>query len=117
MGRPTKSAAYRAPIAAILGENIYALLPKAFKNAATLTDQMEALAVRCNIAPETIRRIAKGEVSPTLGKIDAIARGLGVHAWELLKPSEHVAPASPDGEGPFTKGQAPKTHPTRPTAR
>lgn len=112
MGRPPKSATYKAPIAAILGENIYALLPKAFKAAKNPTDQMEALAARCNISPETIRRIAKGDVSPTLKKIDAIAQGLGVHAWELLKPAQHsvAEPSPPKGEGPFTKGPAPKTH-------
>ena len=115
MGRPLKTVTYSDPTAAILGENIFARLPIVFGAAKTETAQIEALSRRCGIVPETIRRIAKGEVSPTLKKLDTIARGLGCHVWELLKPSDGKS-ESDEKTRPFPKTPPEAPQPPRPRA-
>lgn len=103
MGRSRKSAVYENATAAILAENIYERLPKAFKSAGSRTNQIAALARRCGISPETIRRIAQGEVSPQLRQLNAIAEGLGCMVWELLKASEAISSAPSAGDRPFKR--------------
>lgn len=74
-------------------------MPQAFPNAENETDQIAALAGRSGVGKETIRAALKGERSPRLVAVDAVARALGVSVAELLT----VGKASSREDSPFKK--------------
>lgn len=62
------------------------LLPIAFPRLDNDTARIKALAKRCGIGAETIRAAIKGERSPTLTVLGALARGLGISLSQLFSP-------------------------------
>jgi len=62
------------------------LLPLAFPKLKNDTARIKALAKRCGIGAETIRTAIKGERSPTLTVLGALARGLGISLSQLFSP-------------------------------
>lgn len=85
MGRPKKPITPVEAISQILAMNIARRLAPAFPAAKNETDQFAALGRRSGVGKETIRTIMKGERSPTVVTLDAIARALGTTADELLR--------------------------------
>lgn len=77
MGRP-QNPVYLTGTAAVVARNITIRLPGAFPEAPNQTAQIKLLAKRSGVAAETIRRILKGEVSPRLDNLDAIAQAFGI---------------------------------------
>lgn len=65
-------------VAAVVARNILMRLPGAFPSATNQTAQIKQLAKKSGVAAETIRRILKGEVSPRLDNLDAIAQAFGI---------------------------------------
>jgi len=49
---------------------------------------LKSVAARCGFSEKTLYNILNGKHSATLGKIDDIARALGVHVYELLQVSQ-----------------------------
>jgi transcriptional regulator with XRE-family HTH domain len=85
MGRPQKHAELTG-VASILARNILLRLPGAFPSATNQTGQIKLLAKKSGVAAETIRRILKGEVSPRLDNLEAIARAFGTSVSVMTAP-------------------------------
>jgi len=107
MGRPKTPSLPQDLIGSLLRDRILELMPQAFPTADNETDQIIALAKRSGVGRETIRAALKGERSPRLVAVDAIARALGLSVAELLS----VGKTSAQEEGPF------KSTPARTTMR
>lgn len=100
MGRPPKDPAPKDATHAVFIDRVTHLVATAFPKAIRDTDRYEQLAKRAGIAAETVRRAMKGQTSPTLETMDAIARALGESVSSLLShtPNPRIAPP-PDGKG------------------
>lgn len=85
MGRPQKHAELSG-VASVLARNILLRLPGAFPEAHNQTGQIKLLAKKSGVAAETIRRILKGEVSPRLDNLEAIARAFGTSVSVMTAP-------------------------------
>lgn len=62
------------------------LLHNIQKRLATLERRPAWLAEKSGLDKGNLSRILKGETSPTLATLDALARGFNYEAWELLAP-------------------------------
>lgn len=97
MGRPKTPTLPQDLIGSLLRDRILELMPQAFPTAENETDQILALAKRSGVGRETIRAALKGERSPRLVAVDAIARALGLSVAELLT----VGKAGTQDDSPF----------------
>lgn len=59
---------------------------------------LKSVAARCGFSEKTLYNILHGKHSATLGKIDDIARALGVQAYELLQVSQDDLHSKPELE-------------------
>lgn len=108
MGRPKTPS--RPPLdaeAQFFRDRMEELLPLAFPKLEHDTARIAALAKRCGIGAETIRTSIKGERSPTLTVLSAIARGLGISLSQLFShgpialpphPRQSVSPRPPENK-------------------
>lgn len=101
MGRPKTPSLPGDLIGKLFRDRILELMPQAFPAAENETDQIAALASRSGVGKETIRAALKGERSPRLVAVDAIARALGMSVSELLT----VGKASTQDDSPFKSGR------------
>lgn len=100
MGRPkTPSLPALDTDAQFFRDRMEELLPLAFPKLENDTARIKALAKRCGIGMETIRTSIKGERSPSLKVLGAIARGLGISLSQLFSPGPITLPAHPRQAG------------------
>jgi len=99
MGRPKTPSLPQDLIGKLFRDRLLELMPQAFPNADNETDLIAALANRSGVGKETIRAALKGERSPRLVAVDAIARALGLSVAELLT----VGKARSREDAPFKK--------------
>lgn len=108
MGRPkTPSRPPLDPDARRFRDRMEELLPLAFPRLDNDTARIKALGERCGIGAETIRAAIKGERSPTLTVLAAIARGFGISLSQLFSHGPIDLSISPpsrrrDEKGPDT---------------
>jgi transcriptional regulator with XRE-family HTH domain len=107
MGRPKTPSLPQDLVGKLFRDRLLELMPQAFPHAENETDLIAALASRSGVGKETIRAALKGERSPRLVAVDAIARALGLSVAELLT----VGKAGEQDDSPF------RTPVTRATAR
>jgi len=98
MGRPKTPTLPNDVIGRLLRDRLLELMPLAFRSAENETDQIAELAKRSGVGKETIRSALKGERSPRLVAVDAMARALGLSVAELL-----TVPKAAKADDPFPK--------------
>jgi len=105
MGRPPKAAQPTTPGGMILRENVYYLAPRVFRKARNETEWKQELARRSGVGAETIRRIVRGEGSPRLDNVEALASALGVSLIRLLDASLQAHGGTPVVERDADSGE------------
>jgi transcriptional regulator with XRE-family HTH domain len=100
MGRPKKQSTPKDAIGQIFATNVEARLAAAFPKAKNETERFELLGKRSGVGKETIRAAMRGERSPTLVTLDAIARALGTSSAALLDVPTKLAVVSPFPKAP-----------------
>lgn len=84
MGRPKTPSLPKDVIGQLFRDRVMELLIAAFPREKNDTGLYRALAKRSGVGAETIRAAMKGERSPRLVAVDAIARALGTSVSGLL---------------------------------
>lgn len=86
----------------LLNENANRLMQKKQVSLSYLAD-------RCGISDKTLYNILHGKHSPTLGKVDSLARALGVPIYELFTTKDSVLQSNSDdffnSLGDLTEGE------------
>lgn len=100
MGRPKKPSTPKDAIGQIFATNVETRLMAAFPRAKNETERFELLGKRSGVGKETIRSVMRGERSPTLTTLDAIARALGTSPAALLDVPASVVASSPFPKAP-----------------
>lgn len=100
VGRPKKDVVAKSVMQSIFIDEVTSLLLARFPNLKTESEQFAKLAKRSGLAPETIRRTMKAEVSPRLDTLEKIAAALSKSLPQLLSPhNDSGPPAPPDDIG------------------
>lgn len=110
MGRPKTPSVTKDVIGQLFRDRVTELMVAAFPQAPNETEQIKALAKRSGVGKETIRAALKGERSPRLVAVDAVARALGMSIAELLgaKKPEGEDRSEPGAVSPFPQSPQPK---------
>jgi len=115
MGRPKTPSLPTDVIGQIFRDRVLELMPRVFPRARNETEQIKALASRSGVGGETIRAALKGERSPRLVAVDAIARALGLSISELFSTAPREPPPPPESgsKRPFPTAPSDSTKVTR----